>query len=131
MPQVITIRAFPYRASLLIGQLQFMTGKPGFHFGCLTVVLLRLQRGVQHHRPPLRLQLQNLPQLAHVPRSLSYKLHLGSPERSDDPCPVQDLLYTSPPPRQLSLECLEDQSKASLGHGGWVTFQVIMTKRHL
>ncbi|TNN76699.1 hypothetical protein EYF80_013151 [Liparis tanakae] len=91
--------------------MELLTRQPGLHFSRLAVVLLSLQRGIQHHAAPLRLQLQNLPQLAHVPGPFAHKLHLGSPQRSDDPRAVQNLLDASPPPGQLPLECLKDRSE--------------------
>lgn len=106
-------RACPYRALFFIDQMELLTRQPGLHFSRLAVVLLRLQRGVQHHRPPLRLQLQNLPQLAHVPRPFADKLHLGSPQRGDNPRPVQNLLDARPPPCQLPLKRLKNQSDVS------------------
>ena len=114
-------KVHPYRAFFFIDQVKLLTWQPGLHFSCLTVVLLRLQSGVQQHRPPLCLQLQNLPQLAHMPRPFTHKLHLRGPQWSDNPRPVQNLLNTSPPSCQLPLECLKERSEISGKR--WSTFR--------
>lgn len=122
---------YPYRALFFIGQIKLLTWQPGLHFSRLAVVLLSLQHSVQHHRPPLCLQLQDLPQLPHMPRPFTYELHLGSPQRSDNPRPVQNLLNTSPSPRELSLESLKDQSEVKFQvWTGLVTFQPLTMTKH-